>query len=100
MLRIKTFHLEKSCGVLCCTEKHSINVFGDVVIVQVREFFEIVKHWEKHVTELCGKECRHEHYCGLHHLFYFADLLNGNIRWRNMHENEVVSHVKIKKSRA
>ena len=59
------------------------------------EFFEIVRHLEKNIIELCGPVCSKNNLCLLHKKLNCLNLFSEYIRDRNINRNDIVSKISM-----
>ena len=53
-------------GVPCCNGQNFIKIIDGKVVIPTWEFFQIVRHYEKNIQNLCGIACSDDSLCHLH----------------------------------
>ena len=56
----------RNCGVPCCNRQHFIKFIGRKLVIPTWEFYQIVRHYEKNIQNLCGIVCSDDRLCHLH----------------------------------
>ena len=56
----------RNCGVPCCDGQHFIKFINGKAVIPMWEFFQIVRHYEKNIQNLCGIVCSNDRLCHLH----------------------------------
>ena len=56
----------RNCGVPCCDRQHFIKFIDRKVVIPTWNFFQIVRHYEKNIQNLCGTVCSDDRLCHLH----------------------------------
>ena len=88
----------KNCNVPCCHGQHYIKFNNGRGKIPTWEFFEIVRHLEKNIIELCGPVCSKNNLCLLHKKLNCLKFFSEYIRDRNINRNDIVSKILIKEN--
>ena len=88
----------RNCGVPCCHGQHYIKFINGKAKIPAGEFFEIVRHFEKNIVELCGPACPNDNLCLLHKKLNCLKFFIEYIRDRNRNRNDIVTKILIKEN--
>ena len=55
-----------NCNVPCYNGKHFINFEDGKAVIPTWEFFNIVRHWEENIKNICGIICTKKEICNPH----------------------------------
>ena len=94
-LYYKNYFYVRNCGVSCCQRQHYIKFINGRAVVPTWEFFEIQRHFEKNIVELCGPACPNDNLCLLHKKLNYLKFLSEYIRDRNINRNDIVTKILI-----
>ena len=85
-----------NCNVPCCHGQHYIKFINGKAVIPTWDFFEIVRHYEKNIANLCGPVCSSNSLCRLHKKLNCLHFFSEYIRDKNINSNIIVAKILIK----
>ena len=85
----------KNCGVPCCDGQHFIKFINSKAVIPTWEFFQIVRHYEQNIKNLCGIVCSSDRQCHLHRKLNCLHLFSNNIKQKIINNDIKIIIIKI-----
>lgn len=89
-------YLVRNYGVPCCNGQHFIKFINRNAVIPTWKFFQIVRHYEKNIEQLCGIACESEYLCRLHQKLNCLQFFSNNIRHKNIQNDIIISKIMIR----
>ena len=86
----------RNCGVPCCDGQRFIKFIDGKAVIPTWGFFQIVRHYQKNIQNLCGIACSDDRLCHLHRKLNYFQFFSNSIRQKNINNNIILKKLMIR----